>query len=520
MNRLDFNCDHWMDGENAPPKSITRLLMPDFQEKDKPCIHLRGRGWRWVTLKCTYPKLVEDEDYELYFWAEFDFYAENGSRCFIELCDSDDWDKHHHYDITPNSPYVMACSVDWVLYRYCFKTLGKKELYAQIIAFEANIAIMQANPEDEMQPYVAAIQHKDEQLPFAVDEELPFKEFDSLEQRIVRYHYDLLAPYYPCKDIFEVSQREYYDFVNEIYDKLFTAPEGFFSKIYEDDAHPNRFNNASYGKPELKRHMKSDYEKITELFNLLKDIGITGSVTEDGIHSNNEISSKQKKQLLYMGFEVTNDFIIHKKYKNMGNAIKYLAGKERALCSLMYCWFYESYSYLENTFAKHYDTEQYNRLTGWLRQNGYLRNVGSGTGSVLDYYKSINKKETPVGYAIHGDKFHYGFTFEFRYEPRVMFHCEPRIIKYVEMLKKYDELSENTKKLILQRTKRCDACRYCVQTDKTGKRLFAAIKIMEGSVLCPYYPGFYFVFERLTRKDVDYIISFLIDMEKVLTQLN
>lgn len=86
------------------------------------------------------------------------------------------------------------------------------------------------------------------------------------------------------------------------------------------------------------------------------------------------------------------------------------------------------------------------------------------------------------------------------------------------MLKKFDELSENTKKLIIQRTKRCDACRYCVQTDKTGKRPFAAIKVSEGSTMCPYYPGFNFAFEQLTKQDVDWIIDFLTDMERIVTR--
>lgn len=85
MNRLDFICDHWIEDENAPRKSNSRMLMLNYREKEEPCIHLRGRGWRWVTLKCTYPKLAMDEDYELYLWAKIDFYSENGSQCFIEL---------------------------------------------------------------------------------------------------------------------------------------------------------------------------------------------------------------------------------------------------------------------------------------------------------------------------------------------------------------------------------------------------------------------------------------------------
>jgi hypothetical protein len=37
----------------------------------------------------------------------------------------------------------------------------------------------------------------------------------------------------------------------------------------------------------------------------------------------------------------------------------------------------------------------------------------------------------------------------------------------------------------------------------------------DGTDLCPYYPGFNFTFERLTKYEVDHIIAFLSDLEKL-----
>ena len=91
------------------------------------------------------------------------------------------------------------------------------------------------------------------------------------------------------------------------------------------------------------------------------------------------------------------------------------------------------------------------------------------------------------------------------------------IIKCERKFGGQSNLSENTKFLILQRTKRCDGCRYCTQTDKTGKRPFAATAMQDETQLCPYYPGFNYTFERLTKKDVDCVMDFLTDMEKLVT---
>jgi hypothetical protein len=101
-----------------------------------------------------------------------------------------------------------------------------------------------------------------------------------------------------------------------------------------------------------------------------------------------------------------------------------------------------------------------------------------------------------------------------------MQHCEPRIIQFTEVLKHFDELNVKTKQLILNRTKICDGCHYCNQTDKTGKRPIAAIKLMDGTLRCPYYPGFNYTFEYLHQEDVDTMISFLTDLEKQIMNKN
>lgn len=530
MERLVFRNENWYVNDEVSQKLVTKINLPDFRGEVKECWHLRGRGSRWLTLISDFTGLESGKEYLLSFWGKFDYYSGYGTRCFINVYENKDG--RVIYNINPYCPYASASAGGWYLYRIPIKFLQGNSLKVELISFEANIAILPANHEDENDPAVSALQENERGKSYYINEELPYSEYANLEQRMVKYYSDLLAPYHPAKEIPEACQYEYYEFVKGLYYKLFTRPEEFFTKLNADDAFPNRFNCSEYGKPELKPNMKKDRNKIEELFQLLLTIGSTGDETEEGLLIKSPLSKKQKAMLAYMDLDITDGILKHKAYPNLHQAIKYLAGKENPLwlmpkmampilalpfLAFQFCWFDSSYPYLEKTHEKFYDREQYQRLTGWLKEKGYRSSVRFDTTLTLDYTKSIGNKEKPVGYALFGDKYHYGFTFEFRPDPRIMQHCELRIIQYAGMLKRFDDLSDKTKQLIRLRTKICDGCRYCIQTDKTGKRPIAAIKLSDGTARCPYYPGFSFTYEMLTKQDVDDIMAFLTDLERIVT---
>ncbi len=516
MKALEFGKENWCVSDEVSGRWITKCKLPDFKGEEREGWHLRGRGWRWLILHRDFTGL-EDDEYILSFWGKFDYYSGYGTRCFLGVYES--LEDRVIYEINPNSPYAVASAGGWYLYRFPIKLAHGNNLRLELVSFEANIAILEANPTDEKDPLVVMLQEGEKGKSYYVNNELPYREFTYLEQRMVKYHSDLLAPYYPTKEIAEAGQTEYYEFVKGLYHKLFTRPEEFFSKLNTDDAYPNRFNLGSYGKPELKRNMKKIRDKIDELFLLLNTLGATGEATEDGLLIRSDISKKQRAMLDYMDLDITDGILKHRTYPKLHQAVKYLAGKENSLWLMQFCWFDSGYPYLEKVHEKFYDREQYQRLIDWLYEKGYRSSNSFGATLSLDFTKGISQKEMPVGYALHGDKYHYGFTFEYRPESREMQHCELRIIQFAEMLKRLDELSEKTKRLILLRTKICDGCRYCVQTDKTGKRPLAAIKLSDGTRRCPYYPGFNYAYEWLKKEDVDDILAFLTDLEQVITRI-
>jgi hypothetical protein len=515
MKRLEFSCKEWTISPFVPESPAKKLVLPDFEGKEKECWHLRCRGWRWTGIRKTYPGLNAGEDCTLTFWGKIDYFSGQASQCRVDLYDSDDWTPQVRFDISPICANAAARKGDWVLYKLPF-TARSSHVLAEIIAFEANIAVMQAMPDDERAPGVAPINHAEDIKPFTAFDELPFREHASLEQRMVQYYRDLLAPYKPSPDIPEANQKDYYAFVEALYERLYADHGSFFTRIFEDDAFPNRFSNVQYGKPELKPRMRDDQKKIEGLFTLLAELVKTGELSDQGLRISDKLSRKQLHQLACMGLEMAGDTLKSRDFPLMFGAVQYLAEKERSPWPLMFCWFEDPCACLEEAYARLFDKAQYDRLINWLCDHGYRR--GSHSGLSLDFYKSVDGKERPLGFAIHGDKFHYGFTFNISPEARVRHYCGLRIIQFGQMLKHFDDLSEETKKLIGIRNKRCDNCRYCVQMDKTGTRPLAAIAISSGENLCPYYPGYTYTYEYLSARDIDGIIAFLTDMEDIINE--
>ncbi len=86
-----------------------------------------------------------------------------------------------------------------------------------------------------------------------------------------------------------------------------------------------------------------------------------------------------------------------------------------------------------------------------------------------------------------------------------------RLPYYRTMLEKFDQYPSEMQAFMLEHTKTCDGCRYCVQTDKTGKKPLAAVPVT-GSRKCPIYPSFSYSFSEIP----DILGKFLLACEETL----
>ena len=321
----------------------------------------------------------------------------------------------------------------------------------------------------------------------------------------------MLAPFRPCAGVSEASQKDYYAFVSELLDTLFAQPELLFGTLHEDDAHPNRFNCASYGKPKLKADMNAIDKKLQALFALLHQLG-------SGKQAAATLCKPKLQQLAALGLTLADGQMTCARHPALTEAWQYLAATwPEGAPGFERCWFDPAWPYMETAMARLYDAAPYKRLTTWINENGYKQYPCVTRPDALDYAKSVKSEETPLGYAIHGDKDHYGFTLEYRYEARVPQHFEVRLLRFADLLKRCDQLSKKTQQMILTHVKHCDGCRYCVQTDKTGKRPLAAIPL-GGEKLCPLFPGFSFARSELTMDETEGTIALLTDMERMLLE--
>ena len=81
----------------------------------------------------------------------------------------------------------------------------------------------------------------------------------------------------------------------------------------------------------------------------------------------------------------------------------------------------------------------------------------------------------------------------------------------------FDEMDAQIQSFVMAHTKKCDGCRYCVQTDKTGKRPFAFVTVAyqrKEYALCPYFPGYGFSWTRIDNGLVEQIIAMLSFMDR------
>lgn len=124
-----------------------------------------------------------------------------------------------------------------------------------------------------------------------------------------------------------------------------------------------------------------------------------------------------------------------------------------------------------------------------LESRGYTRiDCRDGKKVSLDYVKQHGKKQEPVKCA-WGERVHSGIELTYEELQLTPGYLWLRMPMFKTVLEHIDELPENVAQFITSWTKTCNGCRYCVQTDKTGKRPLAAMKINE-KMKCPLYPGF------------------------------
>lgn len=322
----------------------------------------------------------------------------------------------------------------------------------------------------------------------------------NLEQRMANSYLDLFPRFIPDEEapVSAAEQEQFYMLMKRLYDLAYDEPQLFVSELHEDDVYPNRFNKTTYGKPQLFTNQRKFLKAVDAL---LQNMFLMGR--EETVKLN-----KRQKEILGR-LEIVD--------AELPAAWKWMSQRPGAdPDDFAHCFFRQDYPYLSDIYAGLLGGE-FTRLEKWMTGRGYRRYVSkepvsTGCKVVLSYANPAWSGEEPSGSFLYKVK-HTGICV--KYEPYfqgpcVMGLCIPNGLK--PFLDHFEDMDDILKAFVMRQSKRCEGCRYCVQTDKTGQRPLANIPVLsqgEEALMCPYFPGFSYCWTELNADLTDCIIRML-----------
>lgn len=323
--------------------------------------------------------------------------------------------------------------------------------------------------------------------------------YNTLEQRMAQTYLDTFPDFVPSEIGVDIAaQREFHQLMLSLYRLAFDSPQLFVRELHEDDAYPNRFNSTAYGKPKLQVHMRRFTHQVDALLQAMMDLA---RGKESG-----RLHRKHLAILHQLGVRPEGP---------LPEGWVYLATRPRAnLLAFSRCLFRLGYPYASNVFGRLLgDAAALARLESWLSAHGYTRYEALDGKASMGYANLAWDAEPPRAgfeYKVRhtGVSMHYHDLVQ---RPQVMGLCIPKRMMRA-CLERFDQAGEAEQAFMAAQTKRCDGCRYCVTTDRTGMRPLACIPVAykgEALCLCPYFPGYRYCWTALDGALVDAITGML-----------
>ncbi|NLO47184.1 MAG: hypothetical protein GX111_02505 [Clostridiales bacterium] len=288
-----------------------------------------------------------------------------------------------------------------------------------------------------------------------------------------------------------------------LYQLLFDEPSLLVPTLHEDDAFPGRYKKG-YGKPELEINVLKIKKAIESLLKNMFFLGQGADV---------KLNKRQLKILSLLGINDPTKLPV---------AWTWMSARQSAnQVAFAYCLFYENYVYTTDIYARLLGDKSFHKLVRWMMGQGYkpydtYNTVWVNYQLMLTYANPAWGDESPKG----GNEYkirHTGISAQYdayARNPVTFGLCIPYGLRY--FLEQFNAMNQIVKDFIVERTKKCDGCRYCIQTDKTGKRPLACIPITHKQTtykLCPYFPGYNYSWTHIDDNLVDKIVEFLAFMD-------
>ena len=329
--------------------------------------------------------------------------------------------------------------------------------------------------------------------------------YANLEQRMAQGYIDMLPPFVPDENasVSVVEQEDFYGMIQSLFRLAFDEPLLFVTVLHEDDAFPTRYKK-SYGKPKL----------ITEMRIFTKTMdGLLDAMFHMGQGVDVKLTPKQKTILARLGLEDR---------AALPAAWKWMSTKDGAsVTTFSHCLFDENYPYASDIYAGLLGESAFRKLEDWMLARGYQRFATyRPTASDCNLALSIVNPawgETPPRGGFEYKILHTGIAAQYEYyaqKPVIVGLCIPNGMK--PYLAAFDAMDTTLQAFVVDQTKKCDGCKYCVQTDKTGSRPLANTTISwEGKEykLCHLFPGYRYNWSSVDDDLVEKLIKMLSFMD-------
>lgn len=335
------------------------------------------------------------------------------------------------------------------------------------------------------------------------------KNYARLSERSVDYFLMTYSDFLPVKSdkADEEAQRAAYDFLRGLYGLLYNEPQRLWKKELPDDSYDNW--EPQKDRPELAETIRKYIVTVDKLMAAVCHAVYSGSLTDGGIFLEKgaceDESELKKLKKLDVDVKATAEGTLIRLPVKTAEGLKLLAEisveaeKEAVYKNSDYIRFSRGIFDVGEGFTKRVfarlsgDEEAFGRLIGYFEENGFVRIENRCFSNrfskvSLDYIRYHDKEfdEIPSFFA---ENTHSGAEIALEEIRGESFVITLRIPYFKRLLEMAEEMSDDVRTFVCDTTKKCDGCGYCTQTDKTGKRPRAAVKVGK-YMLCPLFSGF------------------------------
>ncbi len=313
---------------------------------------------------------------------------------------------------------------------------------------------------------------------------------------------DTFPPFHPQETSCSLREQQiFYDLMHNLYRLACDEPCLFVNELHMDDVYTVRFNKSSEGKPDLMKNMRLFIKAVDDLLSIMFQMGANKETAK--------VSKRNREILARLGIREPGP---------LPPAWVWMCTREKAdTLSFSKCLFDPNYAYTRDIFPRLLgDRIAFQNLENWMNERGYELFEYLDGGISMDYANPAWDKDPPRG----------GFQFKVRHtgiavnydrwvkDPAVLGLCIPNGMK--DYLAAFLDMTEQLQSFVTGQSKQCDACDYCIQTDKTGRRPRAFVPVTYKAKkynICPLFPGYSYCWTALDVDVVDNIIEMLSFMD-------